>query len=185
MPAFEVRSLWNENATQCSNTVERDCVYFCLCVCPSVLWVMQSRSEFRFCLWLKTKNPPVHRMWATWNSALISVQYPVLLFSLFPPSQVSWFYLPCLLFHQSFSGRLQAWSLFHTAQWETPAGFLLGGRNWVRDGPRSPQQWPLWDCRQVMSSTPRRLSQHNTVSADQDAPVPGLGLNWYSSLRHV
>lgn len=54
MPAFEVRSLWNENATQYSNTVEWDCVYFCLCVYPSVLWLMQSRSEFRFCLWLKT-----------------------------------------------------------------------------------------------------------------------------------
>lgn len=38
---------------------------------PSVLWVVQSRSKFRFGLWLK--NPPVRRRWATWNLAFISV----------------------------------------------------------------------------------------------------------------
>lgn len=98
MSGLEVRSLWNENATQRSNTAERDCVYFCLCVCPRVFWVIQSKSEFRFCLWLKTKNPPVHRMWATWNSAVISVQYQLLLFSFFSSISIIW-----ILFHLSSS----------------------------------------------------------------------------------
>lgn len=63
---FVVRSLWNENATPCSYTTQSNCVYFLIvCTRPlAVVWVVQSRSEFRFCSWLKTKIPPVHRMWA-------------------------------------------------------------------------------------------------------------------------
>lgn len=89
---FEVRSLWNENATQRSNTTQSNCVYFCLCACA--LWVVQSRSEFRFCSWLKTKIPPVHRMWVT----CISVQHQVLFFYISFLTQVSWFYLTCGFF---------------------------------------------------------------------------------------
>lgn len=153
---FEVRSLWNENATQRSNTTQSNCVYFCLCACA--LWVVQSRSEFRFCSWLKTKIPPVHRMWVT----CISVQHQVLFFTFLfwlkcpdftSPAGFLFFLTDFFLCHQSVSGwpGLFARSCFHAAQWQTPVGFLTRGRNWTPDGSWRSWQQAVWDGRQVMS----------------------------------
>lgn len=184
MPAFEVRSLWNENATQCSNTVERDCVYFCLCVCPSVLWVMQSRSEFRFCLWLKTllcAGCGPHGIQRSFQSCAkfffsVCLHHPGNECPDFT-SPVSFAHLTCLVFHQSVSGwpRLQTGGCLHAAQQQTPVGFLPRGRNRGRDGPRAPRQQRLWDGRQVMSSAPNTF--HNIVFTHH-VSGPGCTCAW-------
>lgn len=60
MPAFEVQSLWNENAAQGSNTVERDCVRNFACAgAPACFGLCSLDQSSDSACGLKNKNPPV------------------------------------------------------------------------------------------------------------------------------